>query len=370
MTAPHSTGYDHHVLFCDSTDALLAGAVPFLRAGLDAGEPAVLVCGRDASAALADAVGGGPQVTVVDRASVHTRTAHAVASYRQIMRRHAAAGSRRVRLVGEVAFGADPETWREWIRFEAVANAALISYPLSGVCAYDTRSLPEPLLAGAEQTHPLLLTPGGSRPNPRYQDPAAFLRHSADVDPDPLPSTSATATIDLTSPGRIAEMRHELRAGDVLSGLPPLSRSDLIAAVAEVAANGLTHGRPPVRVRLWANPHRVLCTVTDQGSGFDDPLAGYAPADTGHRPLRSGAGLWLARQCCDRLDMTTTPAGFEVRLSVTVPTGGPAGHSQYGTQARAEAAQRRAVQLRERLRQIEARLVDRQRRQDRGRPQT
>jgi hypothetical protein len=76
----------------------------------------------------------------------------------------------------------------------------------------------------------------------------------------------------------------------------------------------------------------VLCAVTDQGPGFDDPLAGYAPLDTRHLD-RGGAGLWLARQCCDRLDMSTDPDGFTVRLSIAIP--GP-DHGDSGTNIRAQ----------------------------------
>jgi anti-sigma regulatory factor (Ser/Thr protein kinase) len=365
--APHSTGYIHHALFYDSTDALLATAVPFLRAGLNAGEPAILVCRHGPNSALTDALGADPDVTVFDRAAVYTRTAHAVANYRQMMRRHTPAGTRRVRLVGEVAFGADPKTWPEWMQFEAIVNAALSPYPLSSVCAYDTRSLPDPVLASAEHTHPLLLTPSGGRPSPHYRPPAAFLRQFAGVDPDPLETTAATYTLDLTGLIQLADLRHQLRTAQALSSLPTSSRSNLVAAVAEIAANGLIHGRPPVRVRLWVTPTRVLCAVTDQGPGFDDPLAGYAPADTGH-PLRAGAGLWLARQSCDRLDMTTAPDGFTVRLSVTVPPDGA--DRRHGIQARAEAAQRRAYiararadELQRRHDEIETQLLARLRRQ-------
>jgi hypothetical protein len=62
----------------------------------------------------------------------------------------------------------------------------------------------------------------------------------------------------------------------------------------------------------------VLCTVTDQGPGLDNPLAGYTPIQTDD-PHYAGAGLWLARQCCDQLDAIAGPDGFTVRLGVMIP---------------------------------------------------
>ena len=80
-------------------------------------------------------------------------------------------------------------------------------------------------------------------------------------------------------------------------------------------SNALRHGRPPVDVRLWTTPTRLVCAVTDRGNGFDDPLAGYVPYDDDH----TRAGLWLARRSCDSLDYVATPDGFTARLTTDLP---------------------------------------------------
>jgi anti-sigma regulatory factor (Ser/Thr protein kinase) len=57
-----------------------------------------------------------------------------------------------------------------------------------------------------------------------------------------------------------------------------------------------------------------VCTVTDRGRLFDDPLAGYVPAhglDLG----RGGMGLWLARKLWDTVDLVAGEQGLTVRLS-------------------------------------------------------
>ncbi len=93
--------------------------------------------------------------------------------------------------------------------------------------------------------------------------------------------------------------------------------SGFVVAVAEVMANAFRHGRPPLHVRLWAATSRLLCTVTDEGPGADLLFAGYSRG--GLDDERTRAGLWLARQSCDRLDAYRTPDGFTVRLSSRVP---------------------------------------------------
>ncbi|BFU45071.1 anti-sigma factor RsbA family regulatory protein [Krasilnikovia sp. MM14-A1004] len=341
----------HHVLFFDSAAALAAAAVPFLRGGLDAGDAAVLVCRRDRNVMLAEALGGDSRLLVLDQAAVYTRSANAVAAYRRMMLRHT--GSGRLRLVGEVDFDGGPTSWSEWTRFEAVVNAALAPYPLSSVCAYDTGAMPGPVLASAAHTHPLLLTGPESTPNPAYIPPAQLLHKLPAIGPDPLQDTDPTYAFGaLTEPAQLADLRRHLRDG-VLAGLPTATRTDLVTAIAEVVTNGLVHGRPPVRVELWAAPTRILCTVTDRGAGFDDPLSGYVPHDTGD-PHRAGVGLWLARQSCDHLDTAVTPKGFTVRLSSAVPV--CAARSPVAAAARAEAARRRAHKARARAEHLLHRL--------------
>ena len=58
----------------------------------------------------------------------------------------------------------------------------------------------------------------------------------------------------------------------------------------------------------------MVCEITDSGTSFDDPFAGFVPA---HGPDlgRGGMGLWLARKLWDHVDLLRRPDGFTVRLS-------------------------------------------------------
>jgi anti-sigma regulatory factor (Ser/Thr protein kinase) len=90
---------------------------------------------------------------------------------------------------------------------------------------------------------------------------------------------------------------------------------DFLLAVDEMTSNALRHGGRPIDLRLWIGTDRIVCTIGDRGTGWDDPFAGYGPAH-GDDLSRGGMGLWLARQLCDHVDITTGPDGTLVRLTV------------------------------------------------------
>jgi anti-sigma regulatory factor (Ser/Thr protein kinase) len=95
------------------------------------------------------------------------------------------------------------------------------------------------------------------------------------------------------------------------AGLPPHRVSDLVMAVAELAANTLAHTSGPGTLTLWVADDEVICQVQDQGQ-ITDPLAGRlrpAPDAPG-----GGRGLWVVHQVCDQVEIRSGPAGTTVRL--------------------------------------------------------
>jgi anti-sigma regulatory factor (Ser/Thr protein kinase) len=203
-----------------------------------------------------------------------------------------------------------------------------------------------------------LLTAEGRTPNRHYLDPVTVLRRSSSLRPASIEATNpAVHLAGLTDRACLPDVRARLRASLAGPWWQEEIRRDFVAAVAEVTANAFRHGRPPVELRLWATPSRLLCTVTDRGTGFDDPLAGYLPPGA---PGVPGAGLWLARQSCDRLDAYLHRGGFTVRLTTRLPASASevpatAWQTRGETAAvRAERAQGRAAEL---LRRFNARAA-------------
>jgi anti-sigma regulatory factor (Ser/Thr protein kinase) len=317
MPSASGDGCPHAALLYDSAEGLAAVAVPFLADGLAAGEAVVVACREEHSALLAELLGTHDRIVSLQRDVVYTRSAEAVATFRHVVHRQVAAGAPRVRLLSEVPV----DRWAEWHRYEAVFNVAMAPLPLWSVCAYDARALPRSILDGVEETHPALMTAAGRLTNDRYVDPAAVLRRTSSVPVDVVEDTPPTLDVaDLADSTRLAQLRAQVRAA--LDGSPAQQhrRGDFGLAVGEVLANAFRHGCPPVAVRLWVTPTRLVCTVTDHGAGFDDPLAGYDPPGIGSAVARSG--LWLVRQTCDALDAVRTPSGFTVRLTAVLAGAG------------------------------------------------
>jgi anti-sigma regulatory factor (Ser/Thr protein kinase) len=196
-------------------------------------------------------------------------------------------------------------------RYEAVINVAFAASPLWGLCVFSA-ALPETVLTTARRTHPQLVGPSGRLRNPTYVEPADYLA-GLSVPDEPLERTPpALAVDDVTD---FIALRHTVRAQlDDVDG-PADVVEDYLLAVDEMCSNALRHGRRPVGLRLWIAPDRVVCTISDAGSGPSDPFAGYGPAH-GDDVSAGGMGLWLARQLCDHVDITQDDAGTAVRLTI------------------------------------------------------
>jgi anti-sigma regulatory factor (Ser/Thr protein kinase) len=306
------TGYVHDALFYDSPADLVAVAVPFLLDGLAAGDAAVVAAGSDTAALLREAIGGDPRVHVLPRSDVYRhRTPAAITTFRELAEKRVAEGAQRVRVVGEVDFGPTPRTWVEWQRYEAVINDALAAWPLWGLCLFDTRRLPDEVVEAGRRTHPHVVSPAGRRANRDFTEPGAYLR-SLPVPREPL--EDAPPRLAVTGAGDFIGLRHAVAAALAALDGDRDTTEDFLLAVDEMTSNAVRHGRPPVDLRLWASADRVVCRITDRGDGLSDPFAGYGPAH-GEDLSRGGMGLWLARQLCDHVDITSDDDGVTVRLT-------------------------------------------------------
>ena len=306
-----STSFVHDALLYDDAGQLAESAGAFLAEGLAAGEAAVVAAGSWAAGVVRDAVGNDPRLHVVDRADAYrARTPMAIAAFRQLADRCAAQGVTRVRVVGEVDFGSTEQDRVEWQRYEAVINHALAAWPLWGLCVFDTQRLPEPVLEAARQTHPTLVTGNGREPSLGYVDPASYLRTlgatDEELEQDP-PQLAVRGVTDFTG------LRHAVAGRLATTAGPRDVVEDFTLAVDEMTSNAVRHGSPPVDLLLWVSSRKLVCRITDHGPGIDDPFAGYGPAH-GDDLSRGGMGLWLARQLCDHVDVSSDGRTTSVRL--------------------------------------------------------
>ncbi len=102
------------------------------------------------------------------------------------------------------------------------------------------------------------------------------------------------------------------------AGLSPDRATDLVIAVAELAANTLIHTTGPGTLTMWQADGELICQIQDGGQ-ITDPLAGTHRPDAAD-PSR-GRGLWVVHQVCDLVETRTGPGGTTIRLHMRLAGG-------------------------------------------------
>ena len=305
--------YRHGAAVVDTHEEMLAVALPFLEEGLRAGELTVLSCPADTVELLRRELGSTATALVDDAglSLIGARPPDVFAHVRQYAERAHAEQRPRVRVFAESVVGSGAERWREEMRVDAVFNEVMAHVPVTAVCLYDRQRMPDDVVTSAALTHPQLLTAEGWTGNDSFQPALAFVR-GLPLLREPMEDGPPVYAID--DAPTLSELRHALGAVLEVHVPDPDLREDMHLALSEVAANAFRHGRRPVSARLWTDRVRMVCTISDSGTAFDDPLAGFVPAH-GYDLSRGGMGLWLARKLWDHVDLISHARGFTVRLS-------------------------------------------------------
>lgn len=296
----------HDLLVYDSDEQYAEQLVPFFEAGLEEGEALVAVPGRTTEPLLRDALGvasEGVRFHICE--DWYTRPEASLARYDATVRAFLRDGATGVRVAGEVPFCMSQHEWDSWVRYEAILNRAFADRPVSIMCTYDARVVPEHVLDGVRHTHPHVVS-DGRQENPDYHDPAEVLRRLA-APPEPLPELH-----DVPVDGDARALRQALSRELADAGVAPDQAEAMILAASEVVVNAGRHGGGVRTLRVGGSDGIFVCEVSDAGSGLEDPLAGYVPPSA---PAGNGAGLWVARQLTRRLDLVPSPGGgLTVRL--------------------------------------------------------
>ncbi|MGQ0775470.1 MAG: anti-sigma factor RsbA family regulatory protein [Pseudonocardiales bacterium] len=307
-------GFFHEAAFYGSDDSFLAIVIPFLKGGVEAGEPTMVAMGGQKAELIRAALGDTSHISFPDAAAHYARPASVIKTYRELIAAHVARGAQQIRIVGDVPHPGTGQPWEWWARYEAAINHTFADFPVWGLCPYDTRVTPTDVLADVTRTHPHVATADGQHvPNARFEDPAEFLTHRPASGADPL--EAAPPMIDLIDPTLAGARRAVLDASRV-THLDDTEVVDLVYAVNEVVTNAFCHGKPPVRLRIWTGPDRMVVTVTDRGCGPTDPFAGLLTTTNG---ASAGQGLWLVHQMCNHVTLGRDDEGFTIRLVAGIP---------------------------------------------------
>lgn len=168
---------EHRVLKYASDEEYAATTVPFLAEGIGQSDCLLAVTTPALAGLLREGLGGrSDQVEYVDSKDWYGSPTETLNYYRSYLQHKVDSGIGRVRIVGElILVGRSEVEITAWIRYEAMINIALSSYPATFICPYDLATLPPAIIDAACRTHPELAHPGGTAPCPTYQDAEEFL---------------------------------------------------------------------------------------------------------------------------------------------------------------------------------------------------
>jgi len=295
--------YDSETEYCDAL-------VPFAAAGVGAGEQVWIVTRSDNLALLRERLdAAAAAVHFVDSEQWYRAPATTIAGYQRVLADAAAAGAPGVRVVGEVEFGHSEIEHAEWTRYESVLNLAFADHPAWIICPYDARRLPATVVEHAMRTHPHMIWQGRREPSTAYVAPDRF------VEPLPVPVAGPpSAEVRMTSsPG---PARPLVAATARAAGLGAVRVDEICIAVNELVTNALVHGVPPVDLRVWPVSEGVVYEVADRGTAAIHPAAGLSPVTM---TANGGAGLWLARQLADRVEVVADAPVTTIRIFARSP---------------------------------------------------
>jgi anti-sigma regulatory factor (Ser/Thr protein kinase) len=311
---PPQAGYRHDALLYAGLADFVARTVPFIRGGLEAGEPVMVATSAEKIGLLHSELGVDAEAVVfADMASVGANPARIIPFWREFVDQHSAEG-RPLRGIGEPIWpGRSSAELVECQRHESLLNVALSpATPMWLLCPYDTDGLDPAVVEEALRSHPLV-TKG-----PTQRESGAFRGVGASAAPfdAPLPSPAPGCHEFSFGPGNLTTVRDLVSASASGAGLDPGRAQDLVQAAHEVAVNSVRHGGGRGALRIWRDANALICEFCDQGR-IDQPLVGRERPGLGATGQR---GLWLANQLCDLVQIRCLQSGSVVRLHMRCPS--------------------------------------------------
>jgi anti-sigma regulatory factor (Ser/Thr protein kinase) len=300
----------HRALLYGSDEQLRSGLLPYVDEGLCQGEHVVLMVSPVAEEVVRASL--GRRADRLHWGAVTTDRERLGRMFERFRRYLAAQQDAEVstRVVFEAHMEAKVPRLQQYLKYDALATSGYAPYGATMLCLWDRRRFSSDVLEQAATIHPTLQRPEEPVGNPDYQDVARYFSTAMVTAPPPPPPEVALDSV-LVTLEELYGLREAVRGWTALLGVGRDYADDIVAAVSEIADNGIRHGRPPVWVRGWLAEDTVFFQVQDQGTTPMHPLAGYRrpPIST-----RGGSGLWLARQFADILTTHTDANGTTVRM--------------------------------------------------------
>jgi len=301
FAAQRDSCFQHEAFLYSGDDHFLAGTTAFVHGALEAGEDILVAVADPHAARLREALGrDADRVEFVDMAAAGRNPARIIPVWQDWVDRHAS-GTRGFRGIGEPVWpGRTACEIVECQQHEQLLATAFGEGPgWSLLCPYDAAALPAAVIEGVYASHPSVVDGDGRRPSADYprsgSRPAAMAAEPLEEPTGPVWELS----FDLASLGA-------LRDQVAVFAEPVVGRrgaDNAVLVVSELAANSIKYGGGAGILRLWRDVAALVFEVRDEGV-ITDPLAGR------RRPsvlVGGKAGLWIANQVCDLLQIRSAP---------------------------------------------------------------
>lgn len=288
-------GFRHEAFFYADRDEFLAGTVPFVEEGIEAGEAVLVGLPATKRGLLQREIDpDSPSFHFLSMEEVGRNPGRLISTWRELLHGHEDGAG--MRGLGEMIWpGRSSAEIDECQRQERLLNLAFGGGPAwTLMCPYDAGSLSDEVLIAAQHSH-TEAGPDGLLEGPLPPPTGAFFGMNfgkSDLRP-------------------VRQLVSE-RAGT--AGLDIRRTEDLILAACEVATNSIQHGGGEGTLRVWYEDGTLICDVRDAGC-IASPLVGCErpPID---QP--SGRGLWIANQLCDLVQIRSGNDGTQVRLQMGI----------------------------------------------------
>ncbi|HEY1853339.1 MAG TPA: sensor histidine kinase [Solirubrobacterales bacterium] len=277
----------HEAFFYADPDEYLAGTVPFVREGIEAGEAVLVALPREKRELVRDALGADAELAnFAAMEEMGRNPGRLLSAWTDFALANPSAGTRGL---GEPAWaGRSAAALEECGRHEALLNLPIAdSQPVALLCPYDAAGLDDEVLIGAERCH--LAVSGRER--------SASYDAGEDVFAGRLerPAGEFVETVFGFDAATLHSVRRLVFAEAARAGLETARAGDLVLAASEIATNSIRHGGGTGVLQIWRREDEVICDFRDSGR-IVDPLAGRLRP--GFEQVE-GRGLWVANQLCD-----------------------------------------------------------------------
>jgi hypothetical protein len=301
-------GYRHEALMYSGSQGFLDAVVPFIRDGLERGQPIMVAVIKARIEALRCALGDDAErVEFMDMAELGGNPARIIPAWRSFVERHATDGVP-IRGVGEPVWAGRRRSEIEECQFhEALLNLAIApDVPLWLLCPYDVDQLPPDVLDEAHRSHPAIVE------GDRYRGSVTYggAYHVGAMFGRELPPPAGPVRNMVVTGNDGHQVADWVRRWAEASGLSSRRSGRLAAAMRAITqANVNRPGRSEV-LQIWQDGPALICQIHDAGH-VQDPLIGRRP-DGQDNPR--GRALRLANDLCDLVQVRSGAAGTTVRV--------------------------------------------------------